>query len=113
MINNHASAYPAHTQKRTASKQTQNILKIVDGMGNVFSIWKKKKKERNRQVIAASFQRVKHFWLALGHASHSECLSLKTHFIEPHLASCMLMKVFLLIASDLGYKTIGLETDID
>ena len=74
-----------------------------------FLSWKKESK----QVIAASFQRVKHFWLALGHASHFECLSLKTHFIEPHLASFMLMKVFLLIASHLGYKTIGLETDID
>lgn len=70
------------------------------------------KRKRSRQVIAA-FQRVKRFWLALGHASHFECLSWKTHFIEPHLASFMLMKVFLLIASHLGYKTIGLEADID
>ena len=73
----------------------------------------KKKKRKKQQVIPAFFQRVKHFWLALGHVSHFECLSLKTHFIEPHLASFMLMEVFLLIASHLGYKTIGLETDID
>lgn len=92
-------------------KTDTDALKIVGGVRIVLSIIFFKK--RNRQVIAASFQRVKRFWLGLGHASHFERLSLKTHFIEPHLASFTLMKVFLLIASHLGYKTIGLETDID
>lgn len=97
-------------EKEQRIKTDISILKIVGGEGNVFSILKIKMKQ---EVIAASFQRVKDFWLALGHASYFECLSLKTHFIELHLASFMPMKVFLLIASHLSYKTIGLETDID
>lgn len=96
-------------EKELHVKTDTRYLKIVDSVENVFSILEKGKQASN----CCLFQRVKHFWLALGHASHFECLSLKTHFIEPHLASFMLMKVFLLIASHLGYKTIGLETDID